>query len=571
MRFAHFPPKLPNNSEVNPALSSETSALSDGQPQSIAVSAPLTGSYCVALGLSKPGCTFARTRLHGLLRQNRTKAIWAEAMWRRALSVLLLPLALAACSGDDSGPVRVDMIGEPPDLADPSRSPPTPAAELLLAETAEGLVALNEEGQIVPALARRWIVIDDGLSYIFRLDDREWDDGTALTAGQLARQLHSARRPGSRNRLARLLGDIDSVNAVTPQILEITLRRQRVDFLQLLAQPDLAIFIDGGGLGPFRIADGYDAQGDSPMLLSPVQPPQGITDESPPPVAPSDTVELRFVSAATAVARFSLGQSDLVLGGDWTTLPYTVAIGPSAAQLTLDPVEGLFGLVFVEQTGFLAVAANRDLLSQAIDRQRIAELFSREEAEPRAVIIAGDAEGLAGVVLPVWLDEDQSVRERKARDAVSRWRGANGDIGTLRVALPDAPGSRILFAVVRANWAAIGVSVERVEWRADADLRLIDRVAATDSATWYLDQFACDRGLPCSEAFDTAMKAYDEATSLRVRAIRIAEAATALQAMTPFIPLLRPIRWSLVASRMTGFQPNRQASHPFSSLAAPAR
>lgn len=491
-------------------------------------------------------------------------------MWRRAFAFLLLPLALAACSGgDDSGPVRVDMIGEPPTLADPSRRPPTPAAELLLAETAEGLVSLNEEGQVVPALARRWIVIDDGLSYIFRLDDREWDDGTALSAGQLARQLRNAR--GGRNRLARLLADIDGINAVTPQILEITLRRQRVDFLQLLAQPDLAIFIDGGGLGPFRIADGYDAQSETPVLLSPVQPPQDITDDSPLPVAPSDTVEVRFVSAAIAVARFSLGQSDLVLGGDWTTLPYTAAIDPSAAQLVLDPVEGLFGLAFVEHTGFLADAANRELLSQAVDRQRLAELFGRAEAEPRAVIIAGDAEGLGEVVLPIWLDEDQSVRQRKARDAVARWRGANGDIGTLRVALPDAPGSRILFAVLRANWAAIGVPIERVEWRADADLRLVDRIAVTDSATWYLDQFACDRGLPCSEAFDTAMRAYDEATSLRVRAIRIAEAATALQAMAPLIPLLRPIRWSLVTPRMTGFQPNPHARHPFASLVAPAR
>ena len=102
---------------------------------------------------------------------------------------------------------------------------------------AQGLVAFDAEGEIEPALARRWTVLNDGRTYIFRLEDLGWQDGTALTAGQIARRIRAARDGGSRSRIAPLLADIEEVSAVTPQILEIRLTRPRLDFLHLLASP----------------------------------------------------------------------------------------------------------------------------------------------------------------------------------------------------------------------------------------------------------------------------------------------------------------------------------------------
>ena len=42
-------------------------------------------------------------------------------------------------------------------------------AQELRSATAAGLVTLDSKGEIEPALADRWIVTDDGRSYIFRL------------------------------------------------------------------------------------------------------------------------------------------------------------------------------------------------------------------------------------------------------------------------------------------------------------------------------------------------------------------------------------------------------------------
>ncbi len=54
------------------------------------------------------------------------------------------------------------------------------------AATTEGLVGLDAQGEVIPALADRWIVTDDGKSYIFRLRDGTWADGQELT-GESAR------------------------------------------------------------------------------------------------------------------------------------------------------------------------------------------------------------------------------------------------------------------------------------------------------------------------------------------------------------------------------------------------
>lgn len=489
-------------------------------------------------------------------------------MIRAALPILAL--LFAACTeGESAGPLRVDMIGEPTAFDRPLAALPSRSDALLLNATAQGLVRFDEEGQIEPAIAQRWIVLDEGQTYVFRLNALTWDDGTAVTARQIAQQLRNAQR---NSRLAPLLADIEAIEAVTPQVIEINLSRPRLDFLQLLAAPELAMRVENVGLGPFVFADGYAPDGEMVLLAPRREPPEDEGGEivAPPPIAPSETVELRFRDAARAVARFDTGRADVVIGGTWPTLVYAEAIQPNSARLQLDPVDGLFGLAVVEQTGFLASPQNREILSLAVDRGQLAGLFGAERAEARLAIVSPDAQGMAVPVGPPWANSTMELRRAFARDAVANWRAANGDIAPLRIALPDETGSRVIFAVLRTNWAAVGVPVERVAWEDDADLRLLDRVAATEGATWFLEQFRCNRGLPCSDTYAELLDQISDAPSERVRAIRVSEAATELQGITPFIPLLRPIRWALVSQRVTGFTPNRFASHPLDRLAPPS-
>ncbi|MFN5779833.1 MAG: hypothetical protein ACK44O_10240, partial [Novosphingobium sp.] len=75
---------------------------------------------------------------------------------------LALAVTLASCDNASDRAVEVAVIGESASpFAGGARLPL--AAQLVRSATAEGLVGFDERGRVIPALADRWIVTDDGL------------------------------------------------------------------------------------------------------------------------------------------------------------------------------------------------------------------------------------------------------------------------------------------------------------------------------------------------------------------------------------------------------------------------
>ena len=468
-------------------------------------------------------------------------------------------LLLAACGADqDDGPLRISVIGPQPQLAIPARSEPAaPEAALLLA-AAQGLVSFDAAGQIETGLAERWNVSDDGMSYIFRLRDASWSDGRPVTAQEVAAGLRLAVANGSPNRLAVLFGAVDAIVAVTPQVIEIRLKAPRPLLLPLLAQPELGALRRGQGSGPYRIGT---AKG-GVTLLEPLIPRS-------PTEAPQVTypVELRAERAALAMVRFKRGTAAAVLGGSYLDLPVARAAGMSAAQLRFDPAQGLFGLAVTARDGFLARADNRHALAMAIDRDAIIALFGVRDWRPLLSILPLRLDMAGDPALPDWAGLNREVRLALARARVAAWVSDKGAAPRLRIALPEGPGSRLLFARLSADFGAIGLGAVRVGMKDTADLRLIDSVSPSDSATWYLRRLTCaNNGTPCSEAGDAALLIARDTLSLRERAARLREADAAYVANMPFIPIASPLRWSAVSARLTGFTPNARAVHPLGRL-----
>jgi ABC-type transport system substrate-binding protein len=60
----------------------------------------------------------------------------------------------------------------------------------------------------------------------------------------------------------------------------------------------------------------------------------------------------------------------------------------------------------------------------------------------------------------------------------------------------------------------------------------------------------------CSAEADSLLAAARIAQDPAERRALLGEADRLLTAATPFIPLMGPVRWSLVSPRLTGFQPN---------------
>jgi len=453
--------------------------------------------------------------------------------------------------------VVVSAIGNGTTLADPDAGPLDPAHRVLLGATAQGLVRFDAAGQIEPGLAERWIVIDDGRSFIFRLrDDATWPNGEAVTAGEVVRVLRRAIQPRSRNPLAPFLAVIDEIVEMTPQVIEVRLKRPRPDLLKLFAQPEMAVFqldkLDGSG--PFRATPNRAG-----VLLRPIREPGDAEDAAAP--QPQDLLQFRGERAAAALTRFRTGYSDLVLGGDFIDWPLVGVVGIAPQNVRLDKALGLFGLAVASREGFFADAANRAAIAMAIDRAAVTHQIHPDWA-PIETLLPAQLDSANPPAQPGWAGPDLDTRRQNARTIVANWRRGHPGPVTVRVALPSGPGATLVWARIAEALYAIRLSPVRVAQDAPADLRLIDAVAPYDSARWFVAT-ACEM---CSPQTQALIEAGRDAPDLDARAARIADADAALAADIAYIPIAQPFRWSIVALRLQAWQGNARAWHPLNHL-----
>lgn len=471
-----------------------------------------------------------------------------------------LAQALAGCGGGDDGQaIGVATIGDPkaPFERGLRLSPP---AQQVRAATAEGLVSLDANGEVVPGLAERWIVTEDGLSYIFRLRNSNWPDGSPLTAEQARDSLRATLRALKGTSLALDLAPVTEIRAMTGRVIEFRLASPLPDLLQLLAQPELGMLHGGAGAGPMAL----QRQGDLARLT--LLPPEarGL------PMREdwrkgTRAIALRAMPAGAAVAAFRAGEVDLVLGGQLANLPLA-DVGPlSRGTVRLDAAQGLLGLKVVRAEGLLEDPARREGLAMAIERETLLTPFNIAGWVPSTRIVPSAA---AGDAPERWaaLTIDQRRAQARARIA------AYGGDKTVRVALPPGPGSDLLLRELAADWATIGIAAVRARGGQRADLELVDTLARFGGRAWYLNQFACPvRRALCVPEADELVRAAARESDPVARQTMLAEAEARLATASSYIPLGAPVRWSLVRGQVDGFIENRWAIHPLFPLAEAPR
>jgi ABC-type transport system substrate-binding protein len=468
----------------------------------------------------------------------------------------LLPLAifaalLAGCGERHETSVAVVVLPSDPE-----------ARQTIHAATSEGLVGVDALGRIVPALADRWIVTDDGQSYIFRLRDGTWADGSPLTGDSARSALRQAFREARKGPLKAELEAVDEVRAMAGRVIELRLNRPSPDLLQLLARPELGLERQGEGAGPMA----RERDGDT-VLLTPLPP------ESRGQPAVEDwaeqirTIELSTASAEEAVARFNAGTAQVVLGGTFNEWPAVFGSSLPGAAIQVDRAVGLFGLATAHSDGFLAEPENREAIAMAIDRTALAEALRMPDWMPTTRIVTPGTEGDAALVSERWTGLTLERRRAIAASRVARWNAAHRPV-TLRIAMPQGAGADLIYGRLAADLGAVGFTVKRVAPGAAADLRLIHEVAAYNRPAWFLTRLSClARPGTCSPAadarFDEALALSDPAT----RDLALAEAEAQLAADNVFVPFGPPLRWMLVGPGITGISTNALALHPLLPLA----
>lgn len=477
---------------------------------------------------------------------------------------LTLSIALTACSGGPTNaPVNVVVIGNANGLEDGSGR--LSESDLYVrSASAEGLVAFGARGEIVPALAERWIITDDGLSYIFRLRNSNWPSGEVITAGAVRSRLVAAVEQAKSTSLGYDLAKITEIREMTGRVIEIRLASPMPGFLRLLAQPELGLLKDGKGAGPM-VADEDEGDAITGLLaLSPETRGLPALRDWEETVRP---IMLRTLPAEEAVSAFSNGEADVVLNGRIESFP-AADLGPlSGGNIRLDASLGLFGLIVLNEEGVLSEAPLRKALVMAIDRDNLIAPFNIGGWLPSNTAVPSDMWSDIVPAQPDWAELSLEDRQARARGRIAAWVASSEEAAAVTIAMPPGPGSVLLYRRIEADFAAIGVTTSLVALGEPADLELIDRTARFASPRWFLNQFHCEiRPGPCAIIADDLVAQSLTENNAKLKAEILARAELALEDEGVFIPFGAPIRWSLVRSDVTGFEENPWGIHPLFPL-----
>jgi ABC-type transport system substrate-binding protein len=487
----------------------------------------------------------------------------------RYVKIALIPLVLCAAlqlagCGQTDRQVAVIVIGKPESL-NLSASNRSYAGQLLRGAIADGLVGLDEQGRVIPALADRWIVEDDGQSYIFRLRAGNWPDGSMITAASVQSALRQAIGALRGTAMALDLAAITEIRTMTGRVIELRLSHPQPELLTLLAQPELGFLRKNKGAGAMRLnRDGTAA------TLTPIEPEKrGLT-------AIKDWAErarklrLRAVPVRQAISLFNSDKATTILGGSFADLPPAATPDLPQGSIQFDPVQGMFGLAAAHNDGFLSQAANREAIAMAIDRDRLLENFAITDWHASTLPLPAGVHGASGTTTERWNDQTLVQRRSVAAARVAKWRSSKVGSGTLqlRIALPAGTGADMLFARLSDDLKQIGLATVRTGPGDAADLRFVDAVASYPRAAWYFNQFSCaNHRWLCSSDVDKLIAAATAAPDAAARTELMTQAEVRLTEANIFIPFGSPVRWSMVRSGTTGFTVNSLGYHPLMPLA----
>ncbi len=155
------------------------------------------------------------------------------------LTLLLLTTLVACWGGEEANNDSILNRGlsTEPESLDIHKARSLQAQDVLR-EIGEGLVTYNATGDLVPGVAERWEVSDDGLNYTFFLrETASWSNGDRVTADHFVKSVERLRDPATGSFYGGFIEDITAIEASDERTLKITLSQPTPYLLSLLTHP----------------------------------------------------------------------------------------------------------------------------------------------------------------------------------------------------------------------------------------------------------------------------------------------------------------------------------------------
>ncbi len=443
--------------------------------------------------------------------------MFAKFLQSAAMTALLAAPALAA---PDS--ITLAMVLEPPNL-DPTGGAAAAIDEVVYANLFEGLTRIGPDGSVRPGLAASWDVAGDGKTYTFHLQPGvAFHDGSAFDAQDVIFSLDRARAADSTNAQKVLFEGIETVEAIDPLTVRVTLKSPDGGFPFKMAWGD-AVMVDQAsikdiathpvGTGPFRL--GEWKQGDHITLTAF----DGYWGEKP----ALKSATFRFISDPTAAFA-------AIMAGDIDAFPIYPA-PETLAQIQADPrFKVLVGTT--EGETILAMNNARAPLDNIKLREAIAHAINRQDIIDGAMFGYGTAIGTH--FAPHHPDYADLTAKSGYDPELSKKLLAEAGIQnpTLRLALPPTPYARRGGEIIAAELRAVGIQTQitNMEWaqwleqvykNADYDLTIISHVEPMDIGIYGRDKYYFNYQSP---AFREVMAKLDAATDPAERSALLKQA-----------------------------------------------
>lgn len=474
-------------------------------------------------------------------------------------------------------------LGPEPDSLDIHRAQSLSALNVLR-DLHEGLVSLNAQADLIPGLAERWTVSDDGLTWTFWLrENARWSDGSAVTADDLVAGWQRLLDPDTASPQAAWLDRVRSavavrngrlspgrlgIEAVSSRQLQVHLERPTAWLPELLTQPATFPWPGDKGQrfsGPFVLADQVPGAHIHLTANSEWHAADQVRLESVRwHVIEAPTVELNRYRANGLHITETIPPGRL----DWLRDRF-------GSELRISPYLGSFFLTFnVARAPFRDDVGLRRALSLVIDRALLAErVLGSGELPARRLIPPG---------MPDWPGtfETQDIaieaRRSQARELYRAAGYSDRNPLTVELRVNTSLTHRRTSAAVAAMWREhLGVRTRQVseEWKVFVANRRHGRLTQVVRGGWiadwrdaanFLQLFISDSPLNYSFwsdlHFDALMDRADLDTGMARQAL-LHEAEQRLLDAQVIIPLYYYVSRHLVKPNVRGFEDNLMDVH----------
>lgn len=190
------------------------------------------------------------------------------------LITIMIAVIMAHVAAWAQSNINVGLQLEPPNL-DPTSGAAAAIDEVVYGNIFEGLVRIDERGEVQAGLALYWEISTDGRSYLFHLAEGvTFHDGTEFDARDVRYSLNRGRAASSTNAKKYIFEPIALIDVFDASTIMITLDRAHPDFLFNLGLGDAVIVAEESaagnafnpvGTGPFKFEKWV--RGDSIKLI----------------------------------------------------------------------------------------------------------------------------------------------------------------------------------------------------------------------------------------------------------------------------------------------------------------